>query len=223
MNWLPLFITFKLALITSIVLLLVCVPLAYKISSYSKWNSAIWESLFSLPLVLPPTVIGFYLLQAFSPNNPFGDFVKNTIGFEVLFSFEGLVFGSILYNFPFMFQPILNGFRKIPQQLLHASYLMGKSKIKTFFHISLPFIQKSILSGFIMAFAHTVGEFGVVLMIGGNIPGLTQVASIAIYDQVEMMNFASAHYYSITLLIFSFVILFLMFILQRKDRVNDTY
>ncbi|OHX65153.1 molybdate ABC transporter permease subunit [Flammeovirga pacifica] len=222
MNWLPLLITFKLALITTLFLLVICIPLSYKISGFSNWSSSFLESLFSLPLVLPPTVIGFYLLQAFSPNNPIGSFLKDTLGIKLLFSFEGLVVGSIIYSFPFMFQPIVNGFRKIPPQLLHASALMGKSKFQTFYKISLPFIQKSIFTGCIMTFAHTVGEFGVVLMIGGNIPGVTQVASIAIYDEVEMMNFTAANQYSITLLIFSFLILFFMFIIQRKNQNHDT-
>jgi len=172
------------------------------------------ESLISLPLVLPPTVIGFYLLLVFSPQNAFGAALENNFGLSFLFSFEGLVFASILYSLPFMVQPIYAGLQNIPTSMYEASYVLGKSKASTFRHILLPMIKPSLLTGIVLSFAHTIGEFGVVLMIGGSIPGKTRVASIAIYDEVEAMNYGAANHYALFLIIFSFLILLVIYTFQ---------
>jgi len=169
------------------------------------------ETLVSMPLVLPPTVLGFYFLIAFSPANAFGSFLDQYLGLSLVFSFFGLVIASVIYSLPFMVHPIQTGMAGLPKSLTEASYVMGKSKLETLLRVQLPNIKSSILTGVILAFAHTVGEFGVVLMIGGSIPGETKVASIAIYEEVEALNYASANFYSMVLFIITFIILLLVY------------
>jgi len=189
MDWQPLILTFKLALTTTALLLIVSIPLAYWLA-YSKWKiKPVIETLVSMPLVLPPTVLGFYLLVTLSPSNAFGGWLSHYLGLQLIFSFEGLVFASIIYSLPFMVHPIQAGFSNLNTNLSEASYVLGKSKTRTIFKVLLPNMRPSLLTGIVLAFAHTIGEFGVVLMIGGNIPGKTRVASIAIYDEVEALNF----------------------------------
>ena len=184
MSWEPLILTLKLALVTTFVLLVVSIPISYWLA-YSKARiKPIVQTLVSMPLVLPPTVLGFYFLVAFSPNNFIGGWLGDTFGIQLVFSFTGLVIASLIYSLPFMVHPIQSGFSKIPKALREASYLMGKSRLQTLIKVLLPNIKPSLLTGIVLSFAHTVGEFGVVLMIGGNIPGKTKVASIAIYDEV---------------------------------------
>jgi len=216
MDWGPLLVTFKLAIITTVLLFFISIPIGYWLAySKSKVKPAI-ETLVSMPLVLPPTVLGFYLLLAFSPNNSFGSWIQEWLGLRLIFSFEGLIFASIIYSLPFMVQPIQSGLSALPIQLKEASYVLGKSKLKTIFHILLPNIKPSLLTGIVLSFAHTVGEFGVVLMIGGNIPGKTKVASIAIYDEVEALNYTMANRYSLILLGITFSILFLVYLINGK-------
>jgi molybdate transport system permease protein len=160
-----------------------------------------------MPLVLPPTVIGFYLLLAFSPNSGLGSWIESTFGLRLVFSFPGLVLASIIYSLPFMVHPILSGFRGLPHNLKDAAYTLGKSKMVTLFRVLLPNLKAALLTGSVLTFAHTLGEFGVVLMIGGNIPGSTKVASIAIYDEVESMNYAAANVYALILFGLTFAIL----------------
>lgn len=213
-DWTPLMLTFKLALITTAILLVIGVPLSYWLSQ-TKWRSKpVFESLVSMPLVLPPTVLGFYMLVAFSPNGAVGNWLINTIGLKLVFSFEGLVLASVIYSLPFMVHPIQSGFSNLPESLSETSYLLGKSKTETLFKVLIPNIQPSLLSGIILAFAHTIGEFGVVLMIGGNIPGKTQVASIAIYEEVELLNYEVANVYSLVLFAISFFILLLVYLIN---------
>lgn len=222
MNWTPLLITFKLALITTVLLVIIGIPIATWLA-HSKWKyKPVIEALISMPLVLPPTVIGFYLLVAFSPTNAFGDWLSNTLGVPLVFSFSGLVVGSIIYSLPFMINPLQSGFASIPTHYREASYLMGKSKLTTLFKVLLPNMKASVLTAIVLTFAHTVGEFGVVLMIGGNIPGVTRVASIEIYDQVEALNYGAANQYSIILFVLTFLILVLVYaynggILKRQQ------
>src|SRR5210317_617088 len=166
------------------------------------------------PLVLPPTVIGFYMLLAFSPANAFGGWLEDWIGLRLVFSFEGLVLGSVIYSLPFMVQPIQAGFSNLSPDLKRASYVMGKSRLTTLNRVLLPNIKTSLLTGIVLAFAHTIGEFGVVLMIGGNISGKTRVASIAIYDQVESLNYEAANAYSLILFAITFVILLSVYLLN---------
>ncbi|WP_298476923.1 molybdate ABC transporter permease subunit [uncultured Maribacter sp.] len=214
MNWEPLLLTFKLAFITTLLLLLISIPLCYWLACTKSRVKPIVETLVSMPLVLPPTVLGFYFLVVFSPNNAFGNWLDTVIGIKLLFSFPGLVIASILYSLPFMVHPIQSGLAGIPHSLKEAAYVMGKSKLATLLHILLPNIKPSLLTGIVLSFAHTIGEFGVVLMIGGNIPGETKVASIAIYDEVEALNYSAANFYSLVLFAITFCILLMVYLIN---------
>lgn len=210
MIWDPIILTLKLALVTTALLLLIGLPISYWLANSSSRIKPIVETLISMPIVLPPTVIGFYLLVAFSPNNAFGNWLNDVFGIQLVFSFPGLVIASIIYSLPFMIHPIQSGLSSLPKSLQDASFLLGKSRWKTFLKIELPNIRKSLLTGVVLSFAHTIGEFGVVLMIGGNIPRETKVASIAIYEEVEALNYTSAHTYSLILFALTFTILLLV-------------
>ncbi|GGD43492.1 molybdate ABC transporter permease subunit [Muriicola marianensis] len=214
MNWDPLILTFELALTTTLVLLVVGIPLAYWLSKTRARIKPILETLVSMPLVLPPTVLGFYFLLAFSPNNAFGAWIDEWLGIPLVFSFAGLVLASVIYSLPFMVQPIQAGLSSLPPSLSEAAATMGKSASTQLFRILLPNIRKSLLTGIVLSFAHTVGEFGVVLMIGGNIPGKTRVASIAIYDEVEALNYAAANTYSLILFVLTFVLLLTVYLVN---------
>ncbi len=214
MNWEPLILTFKLALVTTVLLLVVSIPLSYWLAFSRSRVKPVVETLVSMPLVLPPTVLGFYFLVAFSPGNAFGAWLEAWLGLQLVFSFPGLVLASILYSLPFMVHPIQSGFSGLSPSLKEASYVMGKSRLTTLWRVLLPNIRPSLLTGIVLAFAHTVGEFGVVLMIGGNIPGQTKVASIAIYDEVEALNYTAANFYSAVLFAITFVILLLVYLVN---------
>ena len=212
----PLILTFKLASVTTGILVFWGIPLAYWVSfTRSRWKYFI-EPLISMPLVLPPTVIGFYLLLLFSPRSPLGNFLDTVWHIKIVFTFLGLVIGSVLFSLPFMVNPVKAGFQSFPKSLIEASYVLGKSKSQTLLRVILPNIKPALLTGIVMAFAHTVGEFGVVLMIGGGIPGETRVASIAIFGEVEALNYANANFYSGILFLISFVILFVLNAVNRK-------
>lgn len=212
----PLWLSLELALVTTALLLIICIPLASFLAFHSFRLKAAVEAIVSLPLVLPPSVLGFYLLIAFSPHNAFGSFLQSFFNIRLVFSFPGLVAGSILYSLPFMVHPIQAGLQSLPSSLKEASYTLGKSRRQTLFGVLLPNIRPAILTGIVLSFAHTIGEFGVVLMIGGNIEGKTRVASIAVYDQVESLHYHAAHVYSLILLVVSFVILLLVYALNRR-------
>ncbi len=214
MNYAPIILSFQLAFVTTLCLLIIGIPLAYWLSESRSPIKPILETIVSLPLVLPPTVIGFYLLLVFSPNSGIGYFLKNTLGIDFIFSFSGLVIGSIIYSLPFMVHPIQAGLRNLPENISEAAYVLGKSRWTTLRRVLLPNIKPALFTGVVLSFAHTVGEFGVVLMIGGNIPGQTRVASIAIYDQVEALNYGAAHQYALILLIISFVVLLLVYVIN---------
>ena len=211
-DWSPLLLTLRLALITTVLLFVVSVPLAYWLAYTRTRLKPVVETLVSMPLVLPPTVLGFYLLLAFSPNNSFGQWLSDQLGLQLVFSFEGLVFASMIYSLPFMVHPIQSGLTNLPPSLKEAAYILGKSRWTTLRRVLLPNIKPSLLTGIVLAFAHTIGEFGVVLMIGGNIPGLTRVASIAVYDEVESLNYAAANQYSLVLFAVTFSILLLVYL-----------
>ncbi len=214
MNWTPIILTFQLAIVTTIILLIIAIPLAYWLAnSRSRWKPII-ETLVSMPLVLPPTVLGFYFLLVFSPNSGLGYWLNEYFNIKLVFSFAGLVLASVIYSLPFMVQPIQSGLSNLSPSLTEAAYLMGKSKWTTLAKVQLPNIRTSILTGIVLAFAHTIGEFGVVLMIGGSIPGETRVASIAIYDEVEALNYTSAHFYSFVLFLITFCILLLVYLVN---------
>lgn len=209
-------LTFKLAAITTAILLIISIPLAsFLVFSRIRFKSII-ETIVSMPLVLPPSVLGFYLLLAFSPASAIGSFLSEH-GLRLAFSFEGLVIGSILFSLPFMVHPIQSALAQVPPSIFEASYTLGKSKLQTMIRVILPSIRHGLISGVVLAFAHTVGEFGVILMIGGNIPDETRVASIAIYDEVESLNYALAHQYALTLFVVTFAILLLVYTLNKKS------
>ncbi len=213
-------LTFELAFLTTFILLVIGIPIAYFLAFTNNRLKPVFEAIVSMPLVLPPSVLGFYLLLAFSPNNFFGAFLEKNFDTRLAFSFEGLVVASVIFSLPFMVHPIQSAMSSINKTLLEASYTLGKGKIHTLLRVILPNIKPSILSGFIISFAHTVGEFGVVLMIGGNIAGETRVASIAIYDEVESLNYALAHQYAFTLFVITFSILLLVYAVNKNFTGN---
>ncbi len=208
----PLLLTFKLATATTIVLFFIAIPVSYWLVSTKSKLKPIIEATISLPLVLPPTVLGFYFLLLLSPNSYIGSWILNTFHIQFVFSFWGLLLASLLYSLPFMIHPIQAGLSSLPKSYTETAILMGKSKSTIISRILLPNIKPALLTGIVLSFAHTVGEFGVVLMIGGNIPGKTKVASIAIYDEVESLNYTAANQYSFILLALSFFILISVYI-----------
>ena len=214
MSWEPLLLTLKLALVTTVILLVLAIPLSYWLAYSRARFKPVVETLVSMPLVLPPTVLGFYFLVAFSPRNAFGGFLESQFGLQLIFSFPGLVLASVLYSLPFMVHPIQAGLSSLSPSLREASYLMGNSRFRTLRRILLPNIRPALLTGIVLSFAHTVGEFGVVLMIGGNIPGRTRVASIAIYDEVEALNYGAANVYSAILFTATFLVLLLVYLIN---------
>lgn len=215
-DWQPLLLTLKLAAVTTTILAVLGIPLGYWLA-YGRFRlkSAI-EALVAMPLVLPPSVLGFYLLLAFSPKNTFGRFLDETLGLRLVFSFEGLVVASVLFSLPFMVHPVQSGFQNLPRSLTEAAYTLGLSRWKTLTRILLPNMKPSLLAGAVISFAHTIGEFGVVLMMGGSIPGVTKVASIAIYDEVESLNYGAANFYAFVLFALSFSILLAVFFVNKR-------
>ena len=214
LDWSPILLTLRLAGIVTAILLLLSIPLAYWLAYTKTKLKPIVETLVSMPLVLPPTVLGFYLLVAFSPNNKFGAWLEDWFGIRLIFSFEGLILASVIYSLPFMVQPIYSGFKNLPGNLKEAAYVLGSSGFKTLYKVLLPNIKPSILTGIVLTFAHTIGEFGVVLMIGGNIPDKTRVASIAIYDEVESLNYSAANTYSLILFAITFIVLLIVYLIN---------
>jgi molybdate transport system permease protein len=208
-------LTFKLAGVTTFLLLLIGVPLGYYLAFSKSRFKPVYEAIVSMPLVLPPSVLGFYMLVFFSPQNAFGMWLEEVLDLRLVFSFEGLVVASIIFSLPFMVHPIQSGFSSLPRNLVDAAYTLGKSRVNTLWHVLLPNIRASVLTGVVISFAHTVGEFGVVLMMGGNIAGETRVASIAIYDEVEALNYTLANQYALTLFLISFVILLFVYAINK--------
>lgn len=216
----PFVLTMKLATVTTVILFFISIPLAHWLA-YSQYKiKYLVEALVSLPLILPPSVLGFYLLLAFSPQNAFGNFLDQYFDVRLVFTFEGLVIASIIYSLPFMVQPIYNGLKGVPTSLIEASYSLGKGRLTTLLKILLPNARSGIITAIVLTFAHTVGEFGVVLMVGGNIPGQTRVVSIALYDEVEAMNYSQANAYAITLLVFALMTLSIVYFVNASSRIN---
>ena len=213
----PFLISFKLASITVIILFIISLPLAWYLSQTKSKIKPFIEAFTALPIVLPPSVLGFYILWAFSFDTPIGHFFENTFGIKLAFSFTGLVIASCFYSLPFMVQPLQSGFESLNKNMLEASYIAGKNQFITLIKVALPNIKPSLINAIIVTFAHTVGEFGVVLMVGGSIPGQTKVASVAIYDMVEMMDYTSAHIYSAIMLIISLVVLLSVYLFNSKN------
>ena len=203
----PFILSFKLASLTTLILFIISLPLSWYLSQTSSKAKPFIEALTALPIVLPPSVLGFYILVALSQNSPLGAFFEDVFGVQLVFSFTGLVVASCFYSLPFMVQPLQGGFESISKNMLEASYISGKSTFVTIFRVALPNMKPALLTAIIVTFAHTVGEFGVVLMVGGSIPGETKVASVAIYEMVEIMDYSMAHIYSGIMIVLSFSVL----------------
>ena len=215
MDLTPIGLTLKLASITTLVLLLIGLPVAYWLSKGRSIIKILIEAIITMPLVLPPSVLGFYLLLAFSPQHGVGKWLQHTFNLQFVFSFQGLILASVIYSMPFMIGPIKSALQQLPTSLSQASYTLGKTERQTFMKVLLPNIRSSVLTAVILTFAHTLGEFGVVLMIGGNIPGVTRVASIAVYDSVENMDYASANAYSLILFSITFIMVVSVFVFNK--------
>jgi len=216
MEWTPIWLSLKLAAVTTFILLIIGIPLAYWLSRRSSWLKLIIEAMLTMPLVLPPSVLGFYLLLSFSPNSFLGRWLLEYFNISLVFSFEGLVVASVIYSLPFMVSPLKSALAHLPASLAEASFTMGKSRLETFCRVQLPNIKSSLWTAVVLTFAHTLGEFGVVLMIGGRLEGSTKVASIAIYDAVDNNQYHEANVYSLILFAITFVIVMLVFILNRN-------
>jgi molybdate transport system permease protein len=212
------YLTFALATTTTAILLALGTPLAWWLSRRRSTGSALIEAVVAMPLILPPTVLGFYLLLLLAPNTALGQIWQQLTGSQLAFSFSALVIGSVIYSLPFVVQPLQSAFERLPQGLLQAAATLGATPRDQFRSVVFPLTRRSFITAASLGFAHTVGEFGVVLMIGGNIPGETQVLSIALYDQVETLQFAQAHRLAGGLVLFSLFLLFLIYRLNRADR-----
>jgi molybdate transport system permease protein len=217
MDWQALLLTLKLDLVVCALLVLIGVPIAFWLAFWRwRWKFLV-EAILALPLVLPPTVLGFYILMALGPHSPVGKLYEYIRGYTLPFTFEGLVVASVIYSLPFMVQPVAAAFSSVDSKLLSASAVLGASRVRTFLNVVLPLSMSGLLTGLILTFAHTLGEFGVVLMVGGNIPGSTRTVSISIYDNVQALDFASAWRTSLVLLVASFLILSVVYGLNRKQ------
>jgi molybdate transport system permease protein len=216
LNWPAVLTSLKLAAVTTLVLLVVGIPLAYWLSfSRKRWTFLI-ESVVALPLILPPTVLGFYVLVALGPRSPIGRAYENLFGSTLPFTFKGLVIASVIYSLPFAVQPIASSFGTVSRRLIEASWTLGVSRWGTFRRVIVPQSIGGLITGAVLSFAHTIGEFGVVLMVGGNIQGETRTISIAIYDDVQSLNYAQANATALFLLVFSFVILATVYAVNRQ-------
>ena len=216
MDWPAIFLSLKLSSLVCGFLLLIGTPIAYWVT-FSRWRwKFLVESVVGLPIVLPPTVLGFYILVAIGSQSPIGRAWAAWSGHGLAFTFEGLVIASILYSLPFMVQPMTAAFSQVDHQLIEASTVLGAPRLRTFIRVILPLSINGVITGAVLSFAHTMGEFGVVLMVGGNIPGVTRTVSIAIYDQVQSLDYAAANKTALLLLLFSFVVLSVVYGLNRK-------
>ena len=216
MDWQAFWLTIRLAVLVAASLMVIGLPIAYWIA-YSRWRwKFLAEAIVALPIVLPPTVLGFYVLLALGPRSPLGRWWEGLTGHTLAFTFEGLMIGSIIYSLPFAVQPFAASFAAVDARLLSASAILGASKWRTFFHVILPLSLSGLVTGVALSFAHTMGEFGVVLMVGGNIPGVTRTVSIAIYDHVQALEYGAANATALVLLAMSFVVLSMVYALNRK-------
>jgi molybdate transport system permease protein len=216
MNWQAFWLTLRLAVLVAGLLMVIGLPIAYWLT-YSRWRwKFLAEAVVALPIVLPPTVLGFYVLVALGSRSPLGRWWQSLTGHTLAFTFEGLVIGSIIYSLPFAVQPFAASFSAVDAKLIAASSTLGASKFRTFLRVILPLSLPGLVTGAALSFAHTMGEFGVVLMVGGNIPGVTRTVSIDIYDQVQAFNFSSANQTALVLLLISFTVLSVVYGLNRR-------
>jgi len=210
-------LTIRLATCTTAILLVIGLPIAYWLATTRRWWRFAVDAAVALPLLLPPTVLGFYLLIGMGPRGLVGQYYESAIGSPLPFSFIGILIGSVLYNLPFAVRPFTAAFRAVDRRLVEAAWCLGVSRPATFFRVVVPLAWPGILTGIVLAFAHTVGEFGVVLMIGGNIPGVTRTISISIYDDVQALNYDAAGQSALILLIFAFTVLCVTYALERRS------
>ena len=217
MEFSPFLLSFKLAGITTFILFIISLPLAWYLSQTKSKVKPLIEAITALPIVLPPSVLGFYILVVLSQNSPVGAFFKDTFDITLVFNFTGLVVASCFYSLPFMVQPLQSGFESINKNMLEASFVAGKGRVETIFRVALPNIKPALITAIIITFSHTVGEFGVVLMVGGSIPEETKVASVAIYEMVEIMDYKSAHIYSGIMVLMSFFVLLGVYIFNGRS------
>jgi len=223
MNWQAFWLTIRLAVLVAAVLAVLGLPVAYWIA-YSRWRGKfLAEALVALPIVLPPTVLGFYVLVALGSRSPLGRWWQTLTGHTLAFTFAGLVIGSIVYSLPFAVQPFAASFSAVDPRLIAASSTLGASKPRTFFRVILPLSVPGVVTGVALSFAHTMGEFGVVLMVGGNIPGVTRTVSIDIYDQTQALNYSAANQTALLLLAISFLVLAAVYAINRKVWVGWTW
>ncbi len=216
MNWQAITLSLRLAASVSIILLVVGLPLAYWVT-FSRWRwKFLIEAIVALPLVLPPTVLGYYILVGLGPRNLPGKLWQSWFGHTLPFTFEGLLIASVLYSLPFAVQPFSAGFESVDRRLIEAAWTLGATRVSTFFRVILPLSASGAITGLVLSFAHTIGEFGVVLMVGGNIPGVTRTVSIDIYDQAQAGNYDVANRTAMTLLLFSFVVLSIVYGTNRR-------
>ena len=221
MNWTAILTSLELALATTVVLMAIGIPLAYWLAfSTRRWKFLV-ESAVALPLILPPTVLGFYVLIALGPRSPVGRLSERIFGTTLPFTFKGLVVASTLYSLPFAVQPIASAFGSVNRRLIEASWTLGVSRAGTFRRVIIPQSVAGLITGVVLSFAHTIGEFGVVLMVGGNIEGQTRTISIAIYDDVQALNYAQANSTALLLVIFSFAVLATVYGLNRKALISS--
>ena len=213
----PLFLTVKLAAITTLILLIIGTPIAWWLSTTRLKIKPLIETIVALPIVLPPTVMGFYLLILLSPQSTIGNWWLELTGETLTFNFSGLVIASVLYSFPFVVQPLQSAFENVGRDLMEAAHTLGAKPLDAFFSIAMPLAKRGFLTATVLGFAHTLGEFGVVLMVGGNIPEETRVISIAIYDHVEMLEYGKAHMLSAILLGFAFIAMLLMYTVNHQQ------
>jgi len=216
-DWIPVVLTLKLACATTMLLLIVGVPLACWLTFSRHPLQPLVSTVVTMPLVLPPSVLGFYLLILLGPNGPVGRWTQHVLGMRLVFSFAGLVIGASIFSLPFMVNAVKAGLASIPRNLIEASYSLGKGRLQTVWSIVLPHARPAVIGGSVMSFAHTIGAFGIILMLGGNIPGQTRVASVAIYSEVEAVNYTAAHAYSLTLLAISFFVVIVMNMTNKKS------
>jgi molybdate transport system permease protein len=216
LNWQAVFLSLKLAICVAGILLAVSMPIAYWIT-YSRWRfKFLVEAIVALPIVLPPTVLGYYILVGLGPRHLAGKIWQSLFGHTLPFTFGGLLIASVIYSLPFAVQPFSTGFEAVDRQLIEAAWTLGASRLSTFFRVILPLSLAGAVTGVVLSFAHTIGEFGVVLMVGGNIPGVTRTVSIDIYDQVQAANYDAADQTAVILLLFSFFVLALIYGTNRR-------
>ena len=215
-----LLLTAKLAGLTTLILLVLGTPVAWWLANTKTRIKPLVEAVVALPIVLPPTVLGFYLLLILSPQSSFGGWWFELTGHTLTFSFSGLVIASVIYSFPFVVQPIQNAFESVGRDMMETAYTLGAKPVDAFFSVAVPLAKRGFLTGAVLGFAHTLGEFGVVLMVGGNIPGETRVVSIAIYDHVESLEYTQAHQLSLILLAFAFTAMLSMYVINHRLKVR---